>query len=254
MPQLTGERRAIASALLAFYAFVYLIFGLVAAPPEWGMAFSAMAGVYGLGFFAIVAGYFWARWYAVGVGLSGVISAAVSIWQMGPEPILLFVGGTHLAVSALLWGKGMSALFDGREAWRNRFHMDESAANRLGNAVIRLGVSLPFVLLYSLAPKPGAASAALGLAALALVGMSLAGMVRMRTWGVFSMAAGTVVLGVSAVTSWPCATSCPVEAASTGHQLTLVSGTLAVVAVSILAVGVGSFFPAIARGLRGRLR
>ena len=36
--------------------------------------------------------------------------------------------------------------------------MDENAVQRLGSSVIRAGVSLPFVLLYALAPKPDAGS------------------------------------------------------------------------------------------------
>jgi hypothetical protein len=251
MPKFTGERRAIAAAALAFYAFVYVIFGMLV-PPEWSRAFTALGFVYGLGFFAIVAGYFWARWYAVGVALSGVISTAVSIWQMGPEPVLLFVGGTHALIALALLGKGMAELFDGRDAWRARFHMDEHAANRLGNAVIRLGVSLPFVLLYALAPKDGAATAALGVAALTLTAVSLAGLVRLKTWGVLALGGGTVALGGAVVSGMgACGRTCPAVAASTSGQLTTISNLLAVVAVALLAVAAASFLPALGRALRG---
>ena len=254
MPKLTGERRAIAAAALAFYAFLYVIFGLLV-PPEWSRAFTAMGAVYGLGFFAIVAGYFWARWFAVGVALSGIISTAVSIWQMGPEPVLLFVGGTHALIALALVGKNMSALFDGRDTWRTRFHMDEHAANRLGNAVIRLGVSLPFVLLYALAPKDGAGSTVLGLAALALTGLGLAGLVRMKTWGVLALTGGTAALGVSVISGMKsCGQTCPAMAASPSGQLTTVSNMLAIVAVALLAVAAASFAPAIGRALRGGTR
>jgi len=41
----------------------------------------------------------------VGVGLYGVITAAVGMWQIGAEPILLFIGGTHLAATMFLWGE-----------------------------------------------------------------------------------------------------------------------------------------------------
>ena len=47
---------------------------------------AGIAGCYGLAFFAVVAGYFWARWYAVGVGLYGVITAAslyLGAWRRG---------------------------------------------------------------------------------------------------------------------------------------------------------------------------
>jgi len=152
--KLVGERRALASAVFAFY---FLAYGMLvmsgALPPEFSKAFAAIAGVYGLAFFALVAGYFWARWYAVGVGLYGVITAGVGMWQLGTEPVLVFLGGTHLAATLLLWGNAMSAPYDGQTAWREKLHMDDNAVQRLGRSVIRAGVSLPFVLLYALAPR-----------------------------------------------------------------------------------------------------
>ncbi len=177
MNRFVGERRALASAVLVFYAGVYGLMALSGAlPPEWTNAFTAMGGVYGLAFFSLCAGYFWARWFALGVALSGVITGVVSLWQIGPEPVLLFVGGTHLAATLLLWGQAMAAPFDGQTAWRQRFHIDEHAAQRLGKAIIRAGVSLPYILLYALAPKPDAAQ----LAVLALTGIGMIGLLRLR--------------------------------------------------------------------------
>lgn len=189
----TGERRAVAAAVLAFYGFIYMILSLAPPMPGWGACFGALAGVYGLGFFALVAGYFWARWYAVGVGISGLITALVSMYSIGPEPVLLFWGGTHGAVSLMLWGDKMAKVFDGRTEWRERFHMDESASNRLGRSVIKAGISLPFIVLSGLAPQPGAAELAL-LAGSGLAVFGIWGLVRMRTWSVFAMAGGAAVL------------------------------------------------------------
>ena len=194
-----GERRALASAVFAFYFLAYgmlVMLGMV--PAEMTKAFAAIAGVYGLAFFALVAGYFWARWYAVGVGLYGVITAAVGVWQVGAEPVLLFVGGTHLAATLLLWGEAMSQPYDGQAAWRERFHMDESAVQRLGRSVIRAGVSLPFILLYALAPKPDGASLLASLVALTLTGLGLRALIRLRTWGVMALgAAGVLMLSLA---------------------------------------------------------
>src|SRR5689334_1819903 len=111
MKSLAGERRAIAAAVLAFYAFAYLLLSLQA-PAGFEKAFYAMSGVYGLGFLGVVAGYFWARWYAIGVGLSGVITTVVGLYQMGPEPMILFMGATHAAISLALWGESMATTFD----------------------------------------------------------------------------------------------------------------------------------------------
>ncbi len=182
-------------------AFYFLLYGLVALSevvPDFSPAFAAISGVYGLAFFALVAGYFWARWYAVGVGLYGVITATVGIWQIGAEPVLLFVGGTHLAATVLLWGQTMSQPYDGQTAWRERFHMDDNAVQRLGRSVIRAGVSLPFILLYALAPKPDTASLLASLVALTLAGLGLRALIRLRTWGVMALgAAGVLMLSLA---------------------------------------------------------
>jgi hypothetical protein len=196
MKRLVGERRALAAAVLAFYGFLYVLNSLMA-PDEWRPAFTGLAGAYALGFFSVVAGYFWARWYAIGLGLSGVIVSAVSMWQIGPEPVLVFYGLTHLAISLLLWGDAVASAFDGQLAWRERFHLDENATHRLGRAVIRASVSLPFMLLYALAPRQDQSMTAL--ATLALAGAGTWAILRMRTWGILALA-GAAGLAVSAST------------------------------------------------------
>lgn len=190
-----GERRALAAAIMAFYFLFYGVIAYSQLVPELTKAFAAIAGVYGLAFFSLVAGYFWARWYAVGVGLYGVITAAVGMWQIGAESVLLFVGGTHLAATGFLWGHVMSEPYDGQAAWREKFHMDESSVQRLGRSVIRAGVSLPFILLYAFAPKPDGASMVVSLAALVLVAAGLRGLLQLKTWGVLALGtAGALTL------------------------------------------------------------
>ncbi len=196
--KLVGERRALAAVAFAFYFLLYLMLGIADLAPGMDKALYALAGVYGLAFFALVAGYFWARWYAVGVGLYGLITAAVGMWQLGPEPILVFLGGTHLLATALLWGNAMAAGYDGQTAWREKLHMDENAVQRLGRSVIRAGVSLPMVLLYALAPKPGGTELVLSVAALLLTGLGLRAMIRLRTWGVLAVgAAGALMISLA---------------------------------------------------------
>jgi hypothetical protein len=198
MGRLTGERRALAAAVLAFYGFLYLVVGMTA-PSEWTAAFAGMALVYGIGFFSLVAGYFWARWYSIGVGMSGLITAVFSIIQIGMEPVLLFYGGTHAFISLALWGTGMSSVFDGRKEWRERFHLDENATHKLGKSVIRLGISLPYVILYALAPRDGAGEAILAALAGVVAVSGLIGIVRLRSWGVLALAGGTALIGASLV-------------------------------------------------------
>jgi hypothetical protein len=196
--KLAGERRAVAALMFAFWFVMYLMNALLGGGPLAKLLYG-MAGVYGLAFFSLVAGYFWARWYSVGVSLFGVIVAGIGLWQMGPEFQVLFIGITHLTATIALWGASMSELYDGQQAWREKFHMDEHAVQRLGRSVIRAGVSLPMVLIYGLAPKQPAAMV-LTLGAFALAAFGLRALVQMRTWGVLALgAAGGLMLSVSGV-------------------------------------------------------
>ena len=200
--KLVGERRALAAAVFAFYFMVYtilLLAGFVA--PDAGPMITGIAGVYGLAFFSLVAGYFWARWYAIGVGLYGVITGVVGLWQASKDPnledmipILMFIGGTHLAATLMLWGNTMAGPYDGQTAWREKLHMDDNAVQRLGRSVIRAGVSLPLVLIYALAPKPETASLVMSIMGLVLGGLGIRALVKARTWGVLAMGASGALM------------------------------------------------------------
>jgi hypothetical protein len=199
--KLVGERRALASAVFLFYCLMYMLNGYMGDPAMSKFAY-AVGGVYGLAFFSLVAGYFWARWYSLGVGLYGVILAAVGFISgklpEGSEGILMFVGGTHLAATLSLWGSAMAGPYDGQTAWREKFHMDDHAVQRLGRAVIRAGVSLPLVLAYALAPRPG--SLIISLALVALTGLGLRALLKLKTWGVLALgSAGFVLLALAGV-------------------------------------------------------
>jgi hypothetical protein len=193
--KLVGERRALAATVLAFYFIMNLMNALLGDPDARGV-FYVMAGVYGLAFFALVAGYFWARWYSVGVGLFGVIVAIVAMWVTKTiEQQFVFFLGTHLVVTLGLWGQAMSEPFDGQQAWRQKFHMDDNAVQRLGRSVIRAGVMLPFILIYAVAPKQGMDLVSVGALVLAVLGFR--GLVQLKTWGIISMGiAGFMMLGM----------------------------------------------------------
>jgi hypothetical protein len=205
--KLVGERRALAAIVFAFFFIQYLMAAIMkAVPPGYDKAFYALAGCYGLAFVALVAGYFWARWYSVGVGLFGVIIGAVGLWKEGPEFQILLVGGLHLAATVSLWGEAMSTSYDGKTAWREKLHMDDSAVQRLGRSVIRAGVSLPIVLIYALAPRPGGMVEIASITAFVVGGLGLRALIRMRTWGVLALgAAGAlmVVVGLEQVDLYP---------------------------------------------------
>ena len=182
---LVGERKACAALVLAFFGLLFCLNGFLG-PPAFRALFYALGATYGAAYFGLVSGWFWARWYAVGLSLSGVVEAALLAWNVGLEPIVLFWGGSHLLVWLALFGKGPVAAFDGRKEWRDRFRMDESSANRLGKAITRAGASLPYLIMAGLAPKPGSGA----IVALALGVAGLCGVVRLRTWGVFALAGG----------------------------------------------------------------
>ncbi len=173
------------------YGFLYLLVTLQA-PDGWATAFGSLAFIYAAGFVGLVAGYFWARWFVIGLGISGFLTGALSMLQLGVlEPTLVFYALTHLAITGAMWGNGMSRSFDGRKEWRERFHLDESATNRLGKSVIRVGVSLPYVVLFALAPREDAALALLG------GGMVMAGawaLTRMRSWAIPAFGAGAIAM------------------------------------------------------------
>jgi len=61
-------------------------------------------------------------------------------------------------------------------------------------------VSLPFVLLYALAPKPDGASLIASIVALALTGLGIRALVQLKTWGVLALgAAGALLLTLAGV-------------------------------------------------------
>lgn len=196
MRRFTGERRGVAATVLAFYGFIYMLVAMSGMMPEWTACYSSMAAIYGLGFFALVAGYFWARWYAIGVGLSGLFTGILAMFTIGMDESLIFYAGTHGLVCLGLWGQSMAVPFDGRKDWRERFHIDQAGVNKLGKAVIRAAVSLPYVVIYALAPKQG--MDVFGLAALALAGTGVWALIKMRTWGVLALggAAGALAIGL----------------------------------------------------------
>lgn len=198
---LVGERKALAAAVLAFYMLYFLLVAF-AAPPEMqlGPLFAAMSGLYGLAFFALVAGYFWARWFAIGLGIYGLILGVMGLWSEGLHPVFLFVAGTHGGMSLILWGTNVASQFDGRDDWRDRFHLDDTGTQRLGKAVIRIGISLPMLIGYGLTPRQGMGETLFIMGAIALVGLGSWGLLRMRTWGLLALlaAAGGVLTSLVA--------------------------------------------------------
>jgi len=194
-------RRAISALLLSLIATIYLLLALNA-PPELNKALFALAACYLVGFFGVVAEWFWGRWFASGLGWSGVMVAIGGLVQLGWTPVLAIYGGLHLAVIVPLMGKTMAARYDMQEGWRTRYGMDEYGVARLRKTVTRAAAMLPYVILWALGPKEpeqGMIATGAGLTALLLVVAGLRGVVRLRSWGLLAMAGAAALLGATAV-------------------------------------------------------
>ncbi|MCS6911667.1 MAG: hypothetical protein RMK29_09420 [Myxococcales bacterium] len=192
-----GERKAIALLVLAFYTALYSLMALLMANapdhPElraWWPCFASLAGCYGIGFFALGADWFWARWFAIGLGYSGLTLAGWGLFmQRAIEPMLLFYGITHGLVVLVLQGERLKAHFDAKPGWREKFHLDEAAATKVRHTVTRAAASLPTLIMLALAPRDNPA----GLALLAVATLGLLGVLRLRTWGILAL--GSAGLG-----------------------------------------------------------
>lgn len=186
-------RRAVAALVLSLFVSLYLLISLNA-PPGFGAAFVALAGCYLVAFLAVAAEWFWGRWFAAGLGWSGLMVAIASLVMVGWVPPLAIYGALHLIVVVALAGKKMAARYDLQEAWRQRYRMDELGVARLRKTVTRSAASLPSLILWALGPKTEVAFLG-SLAAIALTVLGLGGVVRLRSWGIVALAAaGTLVL------------------------------------------------------------
>ena len=153
-------RRAFAALVLSLFVSLYLVLALILymnGAEIWVPAFVALAACYGVAFMGVAAEWFWGRWFAAGLGWSGLM-VAVATLVIGGEwnPVLAAFGGLHLLVIGMLAGAKMAARFDLQPGWRERYGMDEFGVARLRKTVTRASASLPSVILWALAPKePG---------------------------------------------------------------------------------------------------
>jgi hypothetical protein len=198
-------RRALAALALSLFVFLYLLLSLNPPSEDWRLAFLAMSACYGVAFMGVAAEWFWGRWFAAGIGWSGVMVALASLVMIGWAPVLVIYGGLHAVVVLALAGKKMAERFDLQPAWRERFGMDEFGVARLRKTVTRASASLPSVILYFLGPKePGQAAFALATGAAGVLALAgLAGVVRLRTWGLLALAGSAVALVAGAAAAYP---------------------------------------------------
>jgi len=178
---MVGIRRAIALLFLGFYVTQFaMTAGL--GPDETFAAYLGLSLCYGLAFVGLAAEWFWARWFAIGVGNFGSLILLV-LFKTGMEPLIAFFGFTHLAIWVMLLGEGMAAKYEHSEVTAERWNFQEESLILMRRAVKSAGTTLPFLILYALAPQPEA----LQLGTLALGVGGLWGLLRGRTWGVLAM-------------------------------------------------------------------
>ena len=184
---LAGERKAIALTCLGFYAAFFGLLSLLLsnAPPDqpevraWWACFAALGACYGMSFFALAADWFWARWFAIGLGYSGVTVAGWSLFTMRTiDPVMLFYGLTHGAIALFLQGQKLMEQFDDKPGWRERLRLDDTGVAKVRHTITRAAASLPTLILIALAPKEGRGEL------LALFAVGLVGVLWLRTWGV----------------------------------------------------------------------
>jgi hypothetical protein len=202
-------RRAIAALSLSLFVFFFLALGLLMwlnGQTAWVPAFVGLALAYGVAFMGVAAEWFWGRWFAAGLGWSGVMIAVAGLVQLGGwNPVMGVYGGLHGLVVLMLGGAKMAERYELQPAWRERYDMDEFGVARLRKTVTRASASLPSVILWALAPKePGQAifaTATLAAGLLAVAG--LAGLVRTRSWGLVALAGATLAMVVGGASAYP---------------------------------------------------
>lgn len=186
---MVGIRRAISLLLLSLFFWNFVLTAFLG-PDEVFACFAGLSIVYGLAFVAVAAEWFWARWFAIGLGNFGSLTL-LSLLQSGLEETILVFGVSHLIISLFLGGEGMAARYEHSEATAERWNFQEESLVLMRRAVRSAGMSLPLLILYTLAPTP----TALHLATLAAGVVGVAGLLRGRTWGLLAMAgAGAVAL------------------------------------------------------------
>lgn len=184
-----GFRRALALLILSFYVIQFAMTAWLG--PDELMAMNiGLAAVYGLAFFGVGAEWFWARWFAIGVGNFGSLLLLL-LFKVGFEPIFVVFGVSHLLVSLCLMGEGMAAKYEYSERTAERWNFQEDSLALMRRAVKSAGSTLPLLILYALAPRQD--HAFLQLAMLVTGGVGLFGLLRGKTWGPLMLGATGLV-------------------------------------------------------------
>jgi len=240
-------RAAVSLLALAFFGLLYLMVAFNG-PPGWGPAFGGLSACYFTAFFALSCDWFWGRWFASGLGWSGMMVGIASLVMVGWHPVLALYGGLHAMIVGALMGTKMAARYDLQPGWRERFGMDEFGVLRLRKAVTRAAAALPSLILWALGPREGQGVTLL-VAALGLTTLGMHAILRLRTWGLVALAGGAAA--AAAVIAAPLYHVHGAAFLALPVAMVPTPGTLAAVSLVILAATLPFAGPAV-RFLRGR--
>ncbi|MCG5055879.1 MAG: hypothetical protein KA712_23220 [Myxococcales bacterium] len=192
-------RRTVAQLALAVFGILYALLGLLL-DPSWRAAFLALGLCYLVAFFAVGSEWFWGRWYAQGLGWSGFMVGVFSLVNVGWVAPLVIYTALHGVVVFSLRGTKVAALYEGQSAWRERYGMDDHAVSRLGKTITRTSASLPALVVWALGPKEpqgavwgGPGGSWIAMAALAVAGLSLVLLLRLRSAGALGVMMAAVL-------------------------------------------------------------
>jgi hypothetical protein len=125
--------------------------------------FVALSFCYGVAFFAVVAEWFWGRWFASGLAWSGVMIAIAGVGRGRLAAAAGDLRGAAPVRHRRADGEKMAARYDMQAAWRERYKMDDFGVAAVQKTITRSAASLPSLIIWALAPKEeGMAFAALG--------------------------------------------------------------------------------------------
>jgi len=185
------ERTRRALALLPLAAFV-LLYGILALllEPAWSPAFAGLALCYLIGFVALGSEWFWARWYCVGLGWSGVMVGIFGMVSVGFVSPLVIYATMHGTIVLLLKGKSLSGLYEGQTAWRTRFELDDHGVIRVGKTVSRTSASLPALVIWALGPKQPTQLLAVAITSKSLSEWAVLAALVVAMFGIFALVRG----------------------------------------------------------------
>lgn len=164
---------------------------------------------------ALWRGWFWARWFGLGIGLVGTLQMCV--WfgmnpQMIHRPEMLLQGIAFPSMLVLLAGRAMRAHYEGNGSPRNAWRFSAASVRLLAWAVVLNIATAPMLLLHACIDPAMALEVRLGVIAVGLcVVAGVVAVIRQRAVGLFLMplgGVGTMVIGLHALPTLQAAVAC----------------------------------------------